>query len=70
MESKEFTEDSIMPFGAHYGKKMKYVPAAYLLFLHNNGKINDSNVRDYVAKNLDKLKDGVGKQLKSNNKNK
>jgi len=32
----DFTDDSIMPFGAHKGKRMEDVPADYLLWLEDN----------------------------------
>jgi len=53
--SQVFTDDSIMPFGMHSGKKMKDVPDSYLLWLYHEKSINDSRVKQYIEDNLDNL---------------
>jgi Putative quorum-sensing-regulated virulence factor len=51
-----------MPFGKHKGKPMQDVPASYLHFLWSSGfKDNyDSNVADYIRRNLNALKQEYG----------
>lgn len=58
MNPKPLTDTDPMPFGKHKGKPMQDVPAAYLHWLWNNGAKDDqqSNVADYIRKNLDALK--------------
>lgn len=54
------TDDSIMPFGKHGGKKMSEVPDAYLLWLWDN--FDDRSRRlhaelfAYIEDNLDAIK--------------
>lgn len=47
------TDDSIMPFGKHKGKKMEDVPAGYLLKL--NETLPPGNVKNYIKENMDVL---------------
>lgn len=49
------TDESLMPWGIHKGKKMANVPAPYLLFLYENNKC-DAQVKEYITDNLDVLK--------------
>ena len=58
MNPKPLTDTDPMPFGKHKGKPMQDVPAAYLHWLWNNVAKSDqqSNVADYIRKNLDALK--------------
>lgn len=51
------TAQSIMPFGKHRGQRMEDVPAAYLLWLWNNGLKDQpgKEVHGYVSENLDAL---------------
>jgi uncharacterized protein (DUF3820 family) len=53
MQTK-LTDESIMPWGIHKGKKMANVPASYLLWLYNNDKCF-GNVKFYIKENLDVL---------------
>lgn len=50
----ELTDESLMPFGKYKGEKMANVPAAYLIWLYNNGKCS-SAVSKYVQENQDVL---------------
>lgn len=52
------TDTDEMPFGRHKGKLMQEVPASYLHYLWSNGMKceTDSNVADYIRRNLDALK--------------
>ena len=60
----KFTDESVMPFGKHKGKKMANVPAQYLLWIweNTNRGINNAfyrinrNVFDYIEQNLKDLK--------------
>lgn len=47
-----------MPFGKYKGKLLQDVPASYLHYLWQNGLKEDkqSNVADYIRRNLDALK--------------
>lgn len=48
------TDESLMPYGTHVGKKMIDVPAEYLLWLSDNDKCSKS-VRAYITDNWDVL---------------
>ena len=48
-------DDSLMPWGAHKGKKMANVPARYLLCLYDNHK-RSGDVRYYIEHNMDALR--------------
>jgi uncharacterized protein (DUF3820 family) len=58
-----FTDDTIMSFGEHGGKKLANVPASYLLWLKGewdagrfvNTETNRA-LRSYIEENLDVLK--------------
>ena len=52
---EQLEDDSLMPWGIHKGKKMEKVPAAYLLWLYDNKKCGEGNVKDYIIDNLDVL---------------
>ena len=49
-----FTDQSLMPFGKHKGKKMEDVPANYLLWLWNED-ISHPDVRAYIAESMSAL---------------
>lgn len=49
------TDESIMPFGVHKGKKMANVPAHYLNWLYENNKCY-GEVKQYIKDNLDVIK--------------
>lgn len=56
--ANKLTDESEMPFGMHQGKKMKAVPADYLLYLHEDGCRN-APVRVYIAENLSVIQSEV-----------
>jgi uncharacterized protein (DUF3820 family) len=53
---KVLTDESIMPWGIHKGKKLANVPAAYLLYLYDEKKVIWGEVFNYIKDNLDVLK--------------
>lgn len=52
---KQFSDQSIMPFGKHKGEKLANVPASYLLWLYENNKCYGS-IRGYIVENLEVIK--------------
>lgn len=54
MFPEEFTDQSLMPFGEHKGKKLANVPARYLIYIFENFKLHD-NLKAYIKKNKDVL---------------
>ncbi|MEA1848984.1 DUF3820 family protein [Chryseobacterium sp. MHB01] len=48
-------DTDLMPYGVHKGKKMQDVPADYLLWLYEEGKLTKP-VREYIEDNLEVLK--------------
>lgn len=57
------TDESIMPFGKHKGKKMADVPADYLLWLYENDKCR-GEVKAYIEDNLQVIKDEIRRAKK------
>lgn len=55
---KTMDDNSLMPFGKHKGEKMIDVPAAYLLWLYENGKCY-GEVRAYIEDNMQVIKDQI-----------
>jgi len=57
-QMKTLTDTDPMPFGKHKGEPMQDVPASYLHYLWQNGLKDDkqSNVADYIRRNLNALK--------------
>ena len=50
------TDESMMPFGVHEGKKMKAVPGGYLLWCADQDWIGEwPELREYIEKNRDTL---------------
>lgn len=52
-EGKALKDDDIMPFGKFKGKKMKDVPASYLLYIYRT--IEPGTVKNYIRNNIDVL---------------
>lgn len=50
-----YTDTTLMPFGKYKGKAMANVPAAYLMYLYENG-LTHEGVRGYINDNLDGLR--------------
>jgi uncharacterized protein (DUF3820 family) len=48
------TDESLMPYGQHKGKKMANVPAKDLIWLYDNNKCTQP-VKDYIEDNMDVL---------------
>ncbi len=59
------TDDSIMPWGIHKGKKMANVPAEYLIWLIDNNKCG-GDVKKYIEDN----KSTMQKEINYNKKQK
>ncbi len=53
---QDLTDDCLMPFGVHKDKKMEDVPSDYLLYLYDEDKCGQGNVRRYIEENLDTLR--------------
>ena len=53
----KLTDQSIMTFGAHKGKKLIDTPGSYLLWIKHNIKPNSSNtdLHEYINDNLQVL---------------
>ena len=61
-----FTDNDIMPFGQHCGKKMANVPAVYLIYIYDKGWCNNyPGVKQYIQNNMDVLKNQAGQKNKS-----
>jgi len=60
-------DESVMPYGKYQGKKMKDVPASYLIWLFEYGKCN-WEVRGYIVENLDVLREEVKRNNSQTNK--
>lgn len=48
-------DNSLMPFGRHKGEKLANVPAAYLLWLYDTGKLY-GELKQYVIDNIPVLR--------------
>ncbi|KKQ95343.1 MAG: hypothetical protein UT21_C0006G0015 [Candidatus Woesebacteria bacterium GW2011_GWA1_39_11b] len=59
-------DNSTMPFGLHRGKKLANVPAEYLRWLYDNGKLY-GELKTYVEENLDVIKAEINYSDKSKN---
>ncbi len=55
----DLEDNSLMPWGEHKGTKMENVPAKYLIFLNDSGKLRDPRVKNYIIENLEVLKKEV-----------
>ena len=50
------TDETVMPFGVHKGKKLANVPADYLIFMYDEGRLkNNKDIIEYVEDNYDIL---------------
>lgn len=60
------TDNDLMPFGQHAGKKMANVPAHYLIYIYDKGWCERyPSVKQYISNNLDELKKEIGQKNKS-----
>lgn len=57
-EQHELEDYDPMPFGEHKGQAMQDIPASYLHFLWTkcDFKSKDTNVANYIRRNIDALK--------------
>ena len=46
-----YTGNTPMPFGKHKGKKLGNIPAAYFIYLIDNGGTNDKKLNQYMQSN-------------------
>lgn len=51
----KYTDETVITFGVHKGKKLANVPADYLLFLHREGKCS-AQLKEYIDDNMEVLK--------------
>lgn len=63
----EITDTTLMPFGMHKGKAMVNVPAEYLIYAYENMNLHD-NLKTYIRKNMDVLKEQVKRTKKFNSR--
>ena len=59
-------DDSLMPYGKHKGKKMKDIPASYLLWLFTSRNYNNE-VKRYILNNMAAIESKAIQESKSNN---
>ena len=52
---EKLTDKSIITFGTHQGKALANVPARYLIFIYEQGKLTD-NLKAYIVENWAVLK--------------
>ena len=57
------TDEDLMPFGMHKGKKLANVPPEYLLYIYDNFKIQ-IDLKKYIKDNMDVLKAEVERKNK------
>ncbi len=55
----EMTDNSLMPFGQHKGKRMGDISAVYLLYIYEKGWVWHEGVKKYIADNMQGLKQEV-----------
>lgn len=59
MSTEVFTDETLMPFGLHKGKKMVDVPGHWLIWYRNTSKGDIGSNRkllDYIEDNMDVFK--------------
>lgn len=58
MPTEPWTDNTLMPWGVHKGKKLSELPASYLLWLYEQTWIKDwPGLHAYLKKNEDLLMD-------------
>lgn len=67
----KYTDDSLMPWGAHKGKRLSDVPDEYFLFLWEESKrfapgttarASNKPLFNYIADNIDAIRANVARQ--------
>lgn len=53
-----YTDDTIISFGLHKGKKLSDVPDSYLLFLYESGKAF-GDLKAYIIDNLEAIRANI-----------
>ena len=53
--STDLEDNSPMPWGVHKDTLMANVPAKYLIWLNESGKLRYPRVKNYIIENLDLL---------------
>lgn len=64
--SKEYNEQTPMPFGKHKGTRLSLVPASYLIYLYDSG-LSNGPLRRYIDERLDDLYEEERKREQYNN---
>lgn len=49
--TREYSDDTPMPFGKHKGSRLRHVPASYLLWWYEQKGDGFQELRRYIAKN-------------------
>lgn len=60
-------DSSLMPFGLYKGKKLANVPASYLLYIYENFKFLQEDLKKYIKENMDVLKSQITYENKTRN---
>jgi uncharacterized protein (DUF3820 family) len=55
-----YTDTSILTFGKYRFKKLRDIPASYLINIYNDKGINKPELREYIERNIDRLKAEAG----------
>lgn len=58
---EEWTDQTIMPFGTHKGKKLANVPGEYLLWVFKQDWIRPP-LRRYIQANMDVIRDEITRE--------
>jgi hypothetical protein len=58
--ANQFTDNTLMPFGKHKGKKISHIPDEYLLWLWGELELKCSSfarpLKDYLDENIEAIK--------------
>jgi hypothetical protein len=61
--TKEWTDETIMPWGKHKGTSLEDVPSDYLLWVNNQEWIASwPELQAYIKKNIDQLREEAGEE--------
>jgi uncharacterized protein (DUF3820 family) len=55
-----YSDTSILTFGKYKFKKLRDIPASYLIKLYNDKGINKPELREYIERNIERLKSEAG----------
>lgn len=63
----EYTDETPMPFGKHKDKKLKDVPASYLIYIEGELRRDDwRELQAYIKKNMETLKQKADGSARNN----